>query len=132
MPHWSPGDGSAVTREAVVMTKAMMEKCILVDGWIVEYRLRIDMVCSVWGLVSDGVIFCWEVRSSYIVVSKDIYVSVYYWARWSVVLEYVGRHVPCGAHHRCAASQGHFQPVPRLALSKYHRLTSVIVYRLFI
>lgn len=34
VPHLAPVDESAVTREAVVMTKAMMEKCIFGDGWI--------------------------------------------------------------------------------------------------
>lgn len=61
VPHLAPDDESAVTREAVVMIKAMMEKCILgVVGF--EYRLRIDLLCSVWGLASDGIIFCWEIR----------------------------------------------------------------------
>jgi hypothetical protein len=27
-----------------------------------EYRLGVDLLACVWGLVSDGVIFCWEIR----------------------------------------------------------------------
>lgn len=57
---------------------------------------------------------------------------VNYWARWSLVLEDVVRHVPCGAHHRCVASRGHFQLVPGLTLFKCHRLTSAILYMLSI
>ena len=32
VPHWAHDVVSAATREAVVMIKATMEKCILVDG----------------------------------------------------------------------------------------------------
>lgn len=34
VPHWDDGVGLATTREAVATIKVMIEKCILVDGWI--------------------------------------------------------------------------------------------------